>query len=77
MWKRKSALGVLSVLLSACGSPGPVVKPMPSVTYTGCNWSKPIYISKDDILTEETADQIQSHNEAGMKICGWKRNQRD
>lgn len=73
MGKWKGVPMLLTLLLSACGSTGPVVKPMPGVTYTGCDWSKPITISKDDMLTEETTDQIQTHNETWNKNCGWKR----
>lgn len=34
------------------------------------NWVKPIYISKDDRLTEGTAEQIAVHNET------WEKNNR-
>jgi len=40
---------------------------------TACRWTKPIYISKSDVLTDGTADQIVAHNETGAKRCGWKR----
>ncbi|WP_231602305.1 hypothetical protein [Herbaspirillum chlorophenolicum] len=37
-----------------------------------CAWAKPIYISKQDKLTDGTADQILAHNLAGAGRCGWK-----
>lgn len=38
---------------------------------TACKWTKPIYISQQDLLTDETAKQIVAHNEAGLDRCGW------
>jgi hypothetical protein len=39
---------------------------------TACDWTKPIYVSKGDVLTDETAKAILAHNLAGAKQCGWK-----
>jgi hypothetical protein len=39
---------------------------------TGCDWTKPIFVSKGDVLTDETAKAILAHNLAGAKQCGWK-----
>lgn len=50
-------------LLSCCAT-GPV-------TTDGCGWAKPIYISKDDVLTDGTAKQILAHDRTGKSICGW------
>jgi len=38
----------------------------------GCSWAKPIYVSKDDVLTDPTAKAIRDHDETGKRICGWK-----
>lgn len=35
-----------------------------------------MYISRDDILTEETATQILEYNETGARLCGWRRNKK-
>jgi hypothetical protein len=43
------------------------------VADSGCHWAKPIRISRADILTEATAEQILAHNEMGAKRCGWER----
>ena len=37
-----------------------------------CILFKPIYVSKDDVLTDDTAKQILAHNRAGAARCGWK-----
>lgn len=65
-----STLGLilpLAALLTSCASSGVVTKPTPS---NGCEWVRPIYISKADVLTQGTADQILNHDEAWQKICG-------
>lgn len=37
----------------------------------GCLGWQPIYVSRDDDLTDETARQILAHNEVGEQRCGW------
>lgn len=39
---------------------------------TACDWTKPIYVDKADVLTDATAQTILAHNRAGAKVCGWK-----
>jgi hypothetical protein len=39
---------------------------------TACDWTKPIFVSKTDVISDETARQILAHNIAGEKNCGWK-----
>jgi len=45
---------------------------VPKVTDTACDWTKPIYVDKADVLTDATAATILAHNRAGAKVCGWK-----
>lgn len=42
------------------------------VVDTGCEWTKPIYVSKADVLTDDTAKEILAHNKSGSARCGWK-----
>jgi hypothetical protein len=42
-------------------------KPVPS---NGCEWAKPIYVSRSDVLTDGTARQILAHDETYQEICG-------
>lgn len=56
------ALGAM-LLASACSTSGPV-------TEGACAWVKPIYVSRDDVLTDETARQILTHNETWQVNCG-------
>nr|DAR80770.1 MAG TPA: hypothetical protein [Caudoviricetes sp.] len=36
---------------------------------TGCDWVRPIYISKDDSLTTQTARDILIHNRKWKVVC--------
>lgn len=56
------------VLPTGCAGLGPA-------TDGGCAWSRPIYVSAADALTEDTAAQVLAHNETGARICGWHRSQ--
>ncbi|HKT65944.1 MAG TPA: hypothetical protein VJR91_20430 [Burkholderia sp.] len=42
------------------------------VVDTACDWTRPIYVSKTDVLSDDTARAILAHNQAGAKVCGWK-----
>jgi hypothetical protein len=35
-----------------------------------CVWVKPIYVSKQDVLTDGTVAAILAHNEKWQEICG-------
>lgn len=50
----------------------PRVEYKTKVVDTACDWTKPIYVSKADVLTDETAATILAHNRAGARVCGWK-----
>ena len=50
-------------LLTACAS-GPATNGV-------CAVSKPIMVSRSDVLTDGTARQILAHNEYGAKVCAW------
>lgn len=67
--------GLLAILLSGCATLGPATEPETRIIDTGCDWIKPIFISKQDILTDGpggTAPQILAHNETGASRCGWE-----
>lgn len=60
----KTALAVclMVMLLSSCGNLG------------ADSGFSPIYINKDDQLTDETARQILQNNEYGKSTLGWHSN---
>ncbi|WP_083253006.1 hypothetical protein [Burkholderia latens] len=83
MQKRTLALCLLAVLSSSCATDGPATKPPAApcepqivtktrIVDTACDWTRPIYVSKTDVLNDDTARQILAHNMAGAKNCGWK-----
>lgn len=82
MWKTTLLLCPLAPLLISCAANGagqaktqaaePLVQVKTRFVDTGCDWTKPIFVSKGDVLTDETAKAILAHNLAGAKQCGWK-----
>jgi hypothetical protein len=52
-----------AALLTGCGTSG-------AGTKAGCEWVKPIYVSRTDALTDGTARQILAHNESWKAVCG-------
>jgi len=82
MWKTSLVLCLLVALSSGCSTSGRVATapiPQPEVQVrtriidTGCDWTRPIYVSALDVLTEATAQAILAHDEAGAAHCGWAR----
>ncbi len=67
-WRRWRTLCLIP-LLTACTTNGPVTE-----ATTGCAWTRPIRVSRQDQLTDLTARQILSHNETGRRLCGWGSN---
>lgn len=67
-----------SLMLTGCCTASGVNKPAPGIVYqhkvvdTACDWTKPIYVSEGDLLTNETAATILAYNRTGQKVCGWK-----
>jgi len=57
------AMLVMAPLLTSCGTSGHA---------TDFAWTRPIYISRADVLTDGTAREILVHNETGGEMCGWK-----
>lgn len=65
-------------LAGCCTTSGANDPPEPQVVVktrtvdTACDWTRPIYVDKADVLTDDTAKSILAHNRAGQKVCGWK-----
>lgn len=64
--------------LAACQTCPTVTTPPPEVITktrvvdTSCDWVKPIYLDKTDVLSDATAKAILAHDQAGAKNCNWK-----
>lgn len=66
-------------LLAACATtaqcpptPAPEVVTKTRVVDTSCDWVKPIYLDKTDVLSDATAAAILAHDKAGAAHCNWK-----
>lgn len=59
----------LVLLLTSCSGIGAETKPVPS---NGCEWVRPITVSKSDTLSDATARQILAHDLAWQQICAAK-----
>lgn len=68
MLKQVLLLCLMAPLLMSCANNGRAIEKI-NVIDTACSWVKPIYISKDDQLTDGTARQILSNNRAYMSSC--------
>lgn len=76
MWIRILLAALLAMLASGCAILGRATEPETVTVDTSCAWARPIYVSRGDVLTDETARALLSHNEAGAKRCGWQRHPR-
>ncbi|CAM6645456.1 Lipoprotein [Klebsiella pneumoniae] len=54
----------VSLLLTGC-----VIKPQQGLLF--CETANPIYLSKEDQLTQESKRQILAHDIVGERVCGW------
>ncbi|KMI48614.1 hypothetical protein SM94_05259 [Klebsiella pneumoniae] len=54
----------VSLLLTGC-----VIKPQQGLLF--CETANPIYLSKEDKLTQESKRQILAHDIVGERVCGW------
>lgn len=53
--------------LGACG-----MRPEIQLVDSSCSWAKPIFIAKEDRLTDKTAGEILAHDEKWKQFCGNK-----
>ncbi|WP_241301210.1 hypothetical protein [Burkholderia cenocepacia] len=67
-----SALALLAACKTCPAPSTPQVETRTKVVDTACNWTKPIYLDKTDVLSDATARAVLGHNQAGAKVCGWK-----
>lgn len=62
MFKLRLAGCLLLTCVSGCATNGHVID-------TSCAWAKPILVSRQDVLTDETTRQVLSHNETWERLC--------
>ena len=59
---RPAFAALMMLIVAGCGTSGAAIR-------SGCEWAKPIWPSKADVLTRETEDQIFIHNETWERLC--------
>lgn len=69
----KWTLCLQAMLIASCATTGPGTQSAIQISDTGCKWTKPIYVSQGDKLTDETARQILAHNKAWQSACAEKK----
>jgi hypothetical protein len=68
-----SALLALAGCAAACPPlAAPEVVTKTRIVDTSCDWVKPIYLDKADVLSDATVKAILAHDLAGAKACNWK-----
>lgn len=68
-----SALMALTACAATCPpASAPEVVTKTRIVDTSCDWVKPIYLDKTDVLSDATAKAILAHDLAGVKACNWK-----
>ncbi len=53
----------MALLLASCQTP--------SLDNSFCKLARPIYMSRKDSVTGDTARQILAHDDLGQQLCGW------
>lgn len=61
---------LMVALLMSCAVSGCVKRIDPAPSF--CAVARAIYIGDDDVLSDQTARQILTHDEIGERLCGWK-----
>lgn len=63
---RRMTVSLLLILpsLAGCATGGP------AISRSGCEWVRPILLSRQDALTDPTLRAILAHNEAWQGVCG-------
>ena len=57
---------IASFAISGC-----VIKPQ-TLGVQFCDAANPIYVSREDFMTEETERQLLIHNTIGERLCKWE-----
>jgi hypothetical protein len=69
---------LLPVAFGMMGGCAAQIRPQPIpaklIQQIECTAWQPIRVSPNDILTDQTARAILSHDETGERLCGWKPN---
>ncbi|EGZ6860504.1 hypothetical protein CBR20_15815 [Cronobacter sakazakii] len=62
---------MLLSFIASCMISGCVIK-APKTGVLFCDGANPIFVSKDDFMTEQTEREILLHNMMGERLCKWE-----
>ena len=65
MTSRMLCAGLVLALLTGCEMSGRGID-------AACGAFRPVYVSRADVLTDGTAEQVLAHNLTGARLCGWQ-----
>ena len=68
MYKLKFLAVLIALCVSGC-SAGLSNLPSAEGVVDGCSWVRPVYLSTEDVLTDETARQVLVLNETWERVC--------
>ena len=68
MYKLKFLAVLIALCVQGC-SAGLSNLPSAAGIVDGCSWVRPVYLSTEDVLTDETARQVLVLNETWERVC--------
>ena len=69
MYKLKFLAVLIALCVSGCSAGLSNYQEQQSGVVDGCSWVRPVYLSTEDVLTDETARQVLVLNETWEMVC--------
>ena len=69
MYKLKFLAVLIALCVSGCSAGLSNLTSAESGAVDGCSWVRPVYLSTEDVLTDETARQVLVLNETWERVC--------
>ena len=69
MYKLKFLAVLIALCVQGCSAGLSNLPSAQDVVVDGCSWVRPVYLSTEDVLTDETARQVLVLNETWERVC--------
>ena len=69
MYKLKFLAVLIALCVQGCSAGLSNLPSAESGIIDGCSWVRPVYLSTEDVLTDETARQVLVLNETWERVC--------
>ena len=69
MYKLKFLAVLIALCVQGCSAGLSNLPSAQEVAVDGCSWVRPVYLSTEDVLTDETARQVLVLNETWERVC--------